>query len=452
MRGTILAAAILSLTGLWARSGAAALVRGDSDFDLSGYDVIEVETGNVTPRPQPDGIGTITVTRQASGGASGAFARIVIAFHASAGSTGYGGIHAVVLRKELIDPAAEGGFVSARHVEWARQSSSGGDGQATGIAIKQGPSVYVARVECTPDVEWTFKCSAVAETSCRSDIGAINPVRPADFVLIQGPGPAEPDLSVSGAPFQLGFYRANSGPAGGPAGSRTADIDDWKVTLLPACAVDADCAEGDVCVSDVCDGGVCVGTCATCVDANPCTQDGCDATSGSCLFAPVADGVACGDDDDVCNGAETCQAGLCALGTPLVCDDGDSCTTDVCSRFEGCLSFDEATFEAAVAKIQEFLALVSGPACADQPLVKQLKKKLKKKAGKVRKLVLRADRATKIAAIDTLIAKAGGLLDAVRGLIATAVAADQLSAECAGELTAFLDGVQACVATVPRVP
>ncbi|MGB0589717.1 MAG: proprotein convertase P-domain-containing protein [Myxococcota bacterium] len=36
------------------------------------------------------------------------------------------------------------------------------------------------------------------------------------------------------------------------------------------------------------------------------------------------------DDGGMCNGAEVCNAGTCAPGTPPNCDDGDGCTVDVC--------------------------------------------------------------------------------------------------------------------------
>ena len=42
------------------------------------------------------------------------------------------------------------------------------------------------------------------------------------------------------------------------------------------------------------------------------------------------------NDGNVCNGAETCQGGTCAGGTPLNCDDGDACTTDTCDPAAGC--------------------------------------------------------------------------------------------------------------------
>src|SRR5262249_3444848 len=39
----------------------------------------------------------------------------------------------------------------------------------------------------------------------------------------------------------------------------------------------------------------------------------------------------------VCNGAETCLAGLCTAGTPLVCDDLNPCTVDTCDPIAGCV-------------------------------------------------------------------------------------------------------------------
>ena len=45
--------------------------------------------------------------------------------------------------------------------------------------------------------------------------------------------------------------------------------------------------------------------------------------------------ASCGD-GNICNGVETCQAGVCTAGTPLDCDDGDPCTMDSCAPASGC--------------------------------------------------------------------------------------------------------------------
>ena len=41
------------------------------------------------------------------------------------------------------------------------------------------------------------------------------------------------------------------------------------------------------------------------------------------------------DDLNVCNGAESCSAGACVPGVPVVVDDADPCTDDVCDPATG---------------------------------------------------------------------------------------------------------------------
>jgi len=105
------------------------------------------------------------------------------------------------------------------------------------------------------------------------------------------------------------------------------------VTNGSACPDDGDLCDG----AESCQFGACVGSGPlVCADANPCTADACHPTAG-CVFSAVANGTSCGD-GDVCNGAETCQAGACAAGTALVCNDGNTCTSDVCHPTLGCTS------------------------------------------------------------------------------------------------------------------
>jgi hypothetical protein len=123
-------------------------------------------------------------------------------------------------------------------------------------------------------------------------------------------------------------------------------------------------AASTVCMPQHCDTGTgaCVLTPLTCDDANPCTTDSCDpvngcvhtqltgicddgnactvgdeCVNGACLGAPTATATSC-NDGNACNGVETCDAasGACVVGTPLNCDDGDSCTTDACDPVTGC--------------------------------------------------------------------------------------------------------------------
>jgi len=137
----------------------------------------------------------------------------------------------------------------------------------------------------------------------------------------------------------------------------------WTAAPVIACSIDADCddsnpcttdvcinpgtvdaycqntavADGTVCddgkfctVNDVCTAGVCEGVARDCSDGVACTIDSCDEAIKSCVNTP--NNALC-DDGLYCNGAETCDATLgCQAGTPVVCDDGNECTTDSCSE------------------------------------------------------------------------------------------------------------------------
>jgi nitrous oxidase accessory protein NosD len=96
------------------------------------------------------------------------------------------------------------------------------------------------------------------------------------------------------------------------------------------------CADSTVCNgAEVCQAGVCTsGTALNCDDNSLCTVDSCDPVAG-CRHVGVADGTSCAD-GTVCNGAEVCQGGICQPGSPLNCDDGNPCSTDVCLAVTGC--------------------------------------------------------------------------------------------------------------------
>jgi RHS repeat-associated protein/uncharacterized repeat protein (TIGR01451 family) len=95
------------------------------------------------------------------------------------------------------------------------------------------------------------------------------------------------------------------------------------------------CPNGNVCDgAETCQSGSCTpGTPPVVNDGNPCTADACDPVTGV-SHTNVANGTAC-PDANVCNGGETCQAGTCTPGTPLVVDDGNPCTADACDPVAG---------------------------------------------------------------------------------------------------------------------
>jgi hypothetical protein len=104
----------------------------------------------------------------------------------------------------------------------------------------------------------------------------------------------------------------------------------------PAAAPDTSCSDGNACNgAETCQSGVCKpGPALKCDDANPCTVDGCAAASG-CTHGWVLSGTSCSD-GNVCNGAETCQSGVCKPSPAPSCDDTNLCTADSCEPAIGC--------------------------------------------------------------------------------------------------------------------
>lgn len=113
----------------------------------------------------------------------------------------------------------------------------------------------------------------------------------------------------------------------------------------PPAANGISCADGNLCDgAETCQVGVCRdGTPLGCNDDNPCTSDDCSPASGTCTHALIAGCQACSSaatcsDGNLCNGSEVCQAGFCHPGTPLSCNDSNACTTDACSTQNGCVN------------------------------------------------------------------------------------------------------------------
>jgi hypothetical protein len=100
------------------------------------------------------------------------------------------------------------------------------------------------------------------------------------------------------------------------------------------------CSDGNACNGEeYCQAGVCAtGTPVVCDDDNnPCTADACEPTAG-CVFRPVPAGSSCSD-GNACNGEESCNAtALCLPGDPLLCNDGNDCTYDQCDPMIGCVA------------------------------------------------------------------------------------------------------------------
>jgi hypothetical protein len=100
----------------------------------------------------------------------------------------------------------------------------------------------------------------------------------------------------------------------------------------------APCSNGNACTFDeTCHAGVCGGgktvTCNTPGDA--CHEAGvCDPTVGHCVSKPKPNGTPC-KDHDKCTQVDTCQAGVCTGGDPVVCNAPDACHESWCGPHTG---------------------------------------------------------------------------------------------------------------------
>ncbi len=93
------------------------------------------------------------------------------------------------------------------------------------------------------------------------------------------------------------------------------------------------CSDGNPCTSgDKCDSkSKCVGKNIVCNDGNACTNDSC--SKGKCVYAPKSGGSC--SDGNICTVSDTCASGKCA-GKAKDCNDGNHCTTDSCDTKKGC--------------------------------------------------------------------------------------------------------------------
>ncbi len=182
------------------------------------------------------------------------------------------------------------------------------------------------------------------------------------------------------------------------------------------CLSDADCDNGVFCDgAESCSGGTCQsGTPVDCADGIGCTVDACNESTDTCMHTPddvvctnglFCDGmetcdpildcviagspcpalcdeatdacVECLVDADCtngmfCDGSETCLAGSCQEGTPVDCDDGVGCTTDVCNEVaDVCVSTPEDSsctnglFCDGAESCDPVAGCVAGPPCAE---------------------------------------------------------------------------------------
>jgi RHS repeat-associated protein len=158
---------------------------------------------------------------------------------------------------------------------------------------------------------------------------------------------------------RVGMFASSTALA---AAATTAPV--WKLfdaaaTWAKDLAVDASCeglADGAACSdanactqTDTCQNQVCVGanpkTCATPPICQSATGATCNPTTGACVYTNLTNGTGC-DDATMCNGRETCQAGVCTAGTAVTCNAPPTCqsaTGATCNPANGVCTYTNVT-------------------------------------------------------------------------------------------------------------
>lgn len=103
------------------------------------------------------------------------------------------------------------------------------------------------------------------------------------------------------------------------------------VLLGQACNDGNACITGETCQANGSCGG---GTRTVCTPQSQCHTVACNPATGRCVQTPLT-GTACNADNSACT-ADTCQAGVCIAGPPVVCAALDAChVAGVCDPTSG---------------------------------------------------------------------------------------------------------------------
>ncbi len=145
------------------------------------------------------------------------------------------------------------------------------------------------------------------------------------------------DLLLKNDPISVALFRAKEmvstkyGDVAWFTRLETSLYGDPSLSLV-SCASDVDCDDGNLCTGkETCQAGQCVaGKPVVCAAEDPCLEAGCDAKTGGCKTTPRPDGEAC-DDRQFCTVDDRCKAGKCA-GSPRCAAPGNPCVTATCDE------------------------------------------------------------------------------------------------------------------------
>jgi hypothetical protein len=147
-----------------------------------------------------------------------------------------------------------------------------------------------------------------------------------------GTGKCGPNPLLPGTCFIDGRCYADGDP--NPANPCQACASSQSATSFSNVADGAACDDGDACTqTDICQAGQCVGgNPVDCPASDQCHAGVCDPATGTCRSVDLPDNTPC-DDSNACTRTDTCQAGVCTGGDPVVCSGVNA--TEACDPATG---------------------------------------------------------------------------------------------------------------------
>jgi opacity protein-like surface antigen len=197
---------------------AAAVTVSDSTFADANWNLTQFLGGTG---------GSVTAGQVLSGGNPGAFRNLT--------DTLTGGGVGIVLGTNIYtpftySPTVSGAIASLNYIEDAACTSGCfGAGQSTGPAVLQSGKLYIlgtSTVITGPSAAWA---AHPLNGLTALDFGLVNVTATTIVDNTQ-----HPDFSATGAPIQVGYFRANGTGPGGGAYTLAAGIDNWQVTIVGA--------------------------------------------------------------------------------------------------------------------------------------------------------------------------------------------------------------------------
>ena len=209
---------------------------------------------------------------------------------------------------------------------------------STGDACLEGICTPTAEVTCEDtnpgDCLLTFcnpnsgQCNSIQPLPEGESCSDSNPCTTGETCTAQGTcGDGEPVQCQASNPCQASWCNNLSKEGEDPC------IVEWKIAGV-GCDDNDVCTTGDSCVENN-DDLTCQGSPVDCDDHNSCTDDFCSTEKG-CQHELLEDGTLCVFSTDACPVAGLCEAGTCLIGSDIPCDDGIDCTADSCTANGEC--------------------------------------------------------------------------------------------------------------------